>query len=352
MVVKLIDPSADERWDAFVEDHPQGCIFHHSAWKTVIDNSFPQVEPYYFILENTDGIQGGAPFFFVKSWITGKRLVSLPFTFYSDPLVGSNDFLSKLLKGIMLKQKELKATFIQFRTRYAEPSRWGLDLQEYPGFKNHTLYLEPDLDTLKRSFHRTCVRQRINRAENSNILVVEASSETDMKTFYRLHCLTRKKYGISPQPYSFFKNMWDILYPKGMLYLFIAEYDGQPVSSLLCLKYKKTVHAEYMGTDSRFNRYSGNIYLFWHAIQKAKAEGYQSFEFGSSPTSETELIDFKRRWGTVEEDISYYYLPKVEGFSAGFGSSKRYSLLSAINRRLPDPCFEWMGKMMYRHLGG
>ena len=352
MEFKLIDPDADPRWDLFVKNHPQGTFYHHSAWKKVIHQTFPHVHPIYAVIEHDGRIFGLAPFFFIKSLLTGKRLIALPFTIYADPLVQSDEWVHLLIEHLHEIQKDRKASFIQVRTRSASELFRKKGFEVFSGFKNHILNLENDLETIWKSFDRTCVRQRIHRAEKSGVLVSEASNEADVKTFYQLHSLTRKGFGIPPQPYAFFRNMWEILHPEGMFDLFIARVGDQPVSSLLCFKYKTTVHAEYMGTDHRFNEYSGNILLFWHAIQKAKADGYRTFEFGASPNSETGLIRFKERWGTQEEELQYCYFPKVVGFSSGFANSRGYRFLSWICKRLPAPLFELAGKFLYRHLGG
>ena len=86
--LKFIDPEADPRWDDFVQQHPEGSIYHHSAWKKVLEETYG-FDPFYVALENkTEGtFEGIVPFMLVNSWLTGKRLVSLPFTSYCNPIV-------------------------------------------------------------------------------------------------------------------------------------------------------------------------------------------------------------------------------------------------------------------------
>lgn len=353
MRINVINPSQDSRWDEFVENHALGCVFHHSRWKEVIEETFPQTKPCYLIAEGANGaVRGCIPIFLVKSWITGSRLVSLPFSLHCDPLVDSQDVFESLAEAVLRKQRESGSSFTEVRTRFAGNLFGKTDFIRFQGYKNHTLSLEPEIEALRKSFHRTCVRQRINRAEQSNLTVKEACSEADMRTFYELHCMTRKKFGMPPQPYRFYQNMWKILHPQKMLGVLIAKYGSQPVSSLLMLKYKQRIHAEYMGTDDKFLQHSPNILLFWKAIQKSKAEGYQFFDFGGSHASNIALINFKRRWGTVEEDIPHYNFPDTKGFSAELENSTKYRLLTTIGRKMPDWLFRWAGNCLYRHLGG
>lgn len=353
MKVHIIDPSSDSRWNDFVEKHPLGCIFHHSVWKEVLEKTFPQLKSFYFIAEDSDAsIRGAIPFFWVNSWITGSRFVSLPFSLYCDPLVETQRIFNLLIKDIVEKQRQIDAGFIVIRTRFVSDLFTDTDFKQFIGYKNHTLILDSSLEAIKGSFHRSCVRQRINRAEQSHVTVTEACSESDVKCFYDLYYITRKKIGFPPQPYRFYRNMWDILYPRNMLGILIAKYQDQPVSSLLFLKYKQRVHAEYMGTDDNFLDHSPNILLFWKAIQLVKAEGYRFFDFGGSAINNLNLIAFKRRWGTVEEDISHYYFPNIKGLSSELEQSVKYKLLTKLSPKLPDRIFKWTGQLLYRHLGG
>ncbi len=352
MAVMQIDPVSDERWDPMVMDHPMGCVYHHSAWKEVLNRTFRHIQSVYFAREQDNKITGGVPFFLIKSPLTGKRLVSLPFSFYCDPLVDSELEFKELMDEVARKQKDLGASFIQMRTRFMRPMLQNTGFKEFPGFKNHVLSLDQDTESMMRSFHRTCVRQRIHRAEESGITVKEGTTADDVQTFYDLHCTTRKKHGVPPQPFRFFQNMWDILAPKRMMYLSTAFYKDVPVSSLLCLRFKDRVHGEYMGIDDRFKQFSGNILLFWNMIQKSKSDGYKFFEFGCSPSNDSHVIEFKRRWGTVEEDISYFYLPDIRGFSSGIGRSLPYRLLEGAGKSMPMALFKWSGEQIYNHIGG
>jgi hypothetical protein len=348
-----INPSADSRWDEFIENQPLACVFHHSAWKEVLENSFPQLRPCYLIAENENGeIKGAIPLFLVKSWITGTRLVSLPFSLYCDPLVDSDCVSEILIKWILYKKNEVKASYVEIRTRLIEKLFKESKFKRLCGFKNHTLCLEDDLGILKKNFDRTCVRQRINRAKKSNIIVAEASSEKEIRTFFELHCMTRKKYGIPVQPYDFFKNMWKILYPQKMIGVLIAKLKSQPISAILFLKYKQRVHAEYMGTNDSFLKYSPNILLFWESIKLAKNEGYKFFDFGGSSIKNKNLINFKKRWGTIEEDILHYYYPNISGISTQFENNIKIQKFTKFYGKMPDNIFNILSSYIYRHLGG
>src|SRR5919198_1346137 len=84
----------DHPWDECVLSHPKGSVYHHSAWIKVITSTY-HYEP--FLVASKDAKSGRtngiAPFLFIHSWLTGKRLVSLPFTSYCDWLIPESAFL-------------------------------------------------------------------------------------------------------------------------------------------------------------------------------------------------------------------------------------------------------------------
>ena len=105
--IRLLSTPADyHRWDAFVLDHPDGNFSHLSSWKEVLAKSFHHLEPLYLALENNQGmIEGGLPCFLVKSILSGKRIVSLPFTESCDPLVASTEDLTTIVKQLLILKK-------------------------------------------------------------------------------------------------------------------------------------------------------------------------------------------------------------------------------------------------------
>jgi CelD/BcsL family acetyltransferase involved in cellulose biosynthesis len=353
MNVRLMESADDAQWDAYAGKHPYGCVFHHSAWKEVLLQSFPQLKPLYLAAEDENGnIIGGLPLMRVKSVLTGSRLVSLPFSLYCDPLVDSPEIFSRLRESACSEYQSMKSGFVVFRIRF-NPAVFHTDhFHDFVGYKNHTLALDPDPEKLMPGFHRKSIRTNIRKAEKAGVRVTEAASEEDMRLFFDLNVETRRKFGTPPQPYSFFRNMWRILHPRGMLMVHIAWMGKDPAGALLCLKSNGRIHAEYIGVKARYQPCSPNLALFWTAIRQSCLQGYRFFEFGGTVASNEGLLQFKRRWGTVEEDIHHFYHPSVRGFSSGLSTSWKYGLLSGAMKPMPKWLFIQAGKLIYRHLGG
>ena len=82
-----INPLTDQRWQEFVADHPRASVFHSTPWLSALARTY-RYQPLAFTTSPPDNkLENGLVFCRVQSWITGDRLVSLPFSDHCAPLV-------------------------------------------------------------------------------------------------------------------------------------------------------------------------------------------------------------------------------------------------------------------------
>jgi hypothetical protein len=294
--VTLIDPVRDPRWDKFVEKHPFGWITHLSGWKEVLENSFPHMKGYYLaLLDNEkDDIKAALPLFEVKSWLTGNRLVSVPFATLCDPLISTHDDMEELLDAAINLSKELRTTYIEVRTFRSAPLIYNDRLANHNFYKHHYLSLEREPEELKKSFHRSCIRSKITRALNSNLNLKVGNNKSDLLCFYQLYVQTRKRLCLPPMPYRFFEQPWEIFYP------------GKQI---------------------------------------------KNFSFGRTSSFNKTLMDFKNRWGTTVVDLPQFYYPReknkrLESREESLG----YRIIQKICKKVPHSTLRFIGDFCYRHL--
>ncbi len=101
------------------------------------------------------------------------------------------------------------------------------------------------------------------------------TSERLLSSFYGLLRLTRRRHGLPPQPLAWFRNLVACLGDK--LAIHVASKDGLPIASILTLSFKKTMVYKYGGSDAAHHRLGGMPFLFWQAIQRAKARGSRNW---------------------------------------------------------------------------
>lgn len=352
--VQIIDPSKDPRWDKFVENHPFGWVVHLSGWKKVLEKCFKHMKGYYLVLCDTTNtnILAGLPLFEIRSWLTGNRLVSIPFATLCDPLISSDEQMDILFDSALKLSQDLGIPRIELRTFMSSPRIGNNRVARDDYYKHHFIPLEKEPEELKKSFHRTNVRQRIRRAQNVGLDHRVADSESDMIAFYELHTKTRKKVGLPPQPYTFFKELWETFSPSKQMVLHLAERNNITLAGLILFKFRDRVSAEFLASDEQYLNVSPNHLLFWEAIKLAYAEGYKVFDFGrTSPNNET-LMTFKNRWGTQLVDLPQYFYPE-NAFKPGEAqeSSMSYKLINKICQSSSESVCKLLGRICYKHLG-
>lgn len=351
--VKICDPSVDEHWDHFVANHPFGWICQMRVWKEILEDSFKHLKPSYLCLREkaTGRIRAALPLFHVNSWITGNRLVSLPFATLCDPLVISKEEFTQLSDAAMTLKEKTGCKYLEIRIFQAGKFVSDCHMCIQGGYKHHYIALNKSTHELMNSFHRTTVRQRIRKAEKVGLEVYEAKGEADVEEFYRLHVNSRRRLLLPPHPYTFIRNIWQKLQPLGMISLLLAKKDGRNVAAVMCFKFKGRVSCEYSVVDDRFMHLKPNHLLFWIAIKNAKQEGYSIFDFGRTPTQHQGLIDFKRRWGTREIDLAQLFFPESMTCRLSDYGGFRRKVVMGLCRRIPGRAFCNLGNFCYRHLG-
>src|SRR5215831_18105595 len=81
-----LDPTKDVRWANFVERHPRASVFHSVGWIESLRKTYGY-EPVVFTTSPPDQeLENGVLFCRVRSLLTGRRLVSLPFSDHCEPL--------------------------------------------------------------------------------------------------------------------------------------------------------------------------------------------------------------------------------------------------------------------------
>jgi serine/alanine adding enzyme len=350
---EIINPVVDHRWGGFIEGHPAGAIFQHPLYLGVLQRTYKHISPVCFIrTDASNEITAGMPFFMIRSKLTGNRLVSLPFASYSDPLVQSSPEFDSLLGDALsffdknaLDYIEMKPIDGSCYLDSAEP------LTPQRDQKTHILDLRPGREALYKNFDRTNIRQKISRAEKEGITVRPATSDRELHGFYSYLLRARKRLGLPPQYFGFFRKLWEALTPAGMMKMLRADLGGTPIGYLLYFKFKKKIYAEYIATDDSKFPLGVNQILFWSAIKEGIDEGFESFDFGKSYIDNSGLRAFKSRWGAAEIEAPTYFYPASRASASGKNNRRSYRILSSLYKKMPAPLALLSGRFLYRHMG-
>ncbi len=345
MTVYTIDPIRDARWTEFISHHDSSSIFHTRPWLEAIQQTYGYKPVVYTTSPPSSSLSNGVVLCEIKSWLTGRRMVSVPFADHCEPLFDSTRNASAIAEELKKTVDAGKWKYIELRPTSELP---GLDgVVRAPACFLHMLDLRPAADELLRRTHKTSIQQRVKRAEREGIEFESGNSERLLNAFYHLLVQTRKRHQVPPQPIQWFRNLVACVGDRQRIR--VAFRQGEPIASILTLEHKDVIVYKYGCSDKRFSSLGATPHLIWRAIVEAKANGMKCMDFGRSDADNPGLIAFKDCWGTTSSQLTYLRWSRNQLQDAARGYSS--GIMKRVFAMMPDSILEATGRILYRHVG-
>jgi lipid II:glycine glycyltransferase (peptidoglycan interpeptide bridge formation enzyme) len=345
------EPLNDPRWRVFLQNHPRASVFHSTEWLEALRRTYG----YETIAMTTSppdvALQNAVVFCRVESWLTGRRLVSLPFSDHCDVLTDSEEDLATMTANLEKEVCQQKLRYAELRTT-RKLNTALLGSHSVHACYLHYIDLRPDLNTLLKNCHGDSTRRKIRRAEREGLIYEEGRSADLLDSFYRLLLLTRRRHLLPPQPKKWFQTLIDSF--GAALKIRVAFKDNLPISAILTLRYKNTLVYKYGCSDAKFHPLGGMHLLLWKSIEDAKQDGLDTFDLGRSECEHSGLVTFKDHWSASRMPITYIRLlssaQSKGAFKAGVSGWKVRAAKSTL-RYLPDCILSSAGDLAYKHMG-
>jgi len=346
MTVHTFNPLQDSRWAEFVRSHPAASVFHTPDWIEALRRTYGYEPVVYTTSPPAAKLTNGILLCRITSWLTGRRMVSLPFADHCEPLVMCPSDRKELLTGLQSAAELENWKYIELRPRTSDV--WGdATLEKSGSFHCHVLDLRPTLEELIQGAHKSAIQRKIRRAERESLRYERGSSEALLKKFYDLLLPTRRRHGLAPQPIQWFRSL--IVCLGDRLTIRVASKDDRPIASILTLRHRDTLVYKYGCSDARFHKHGAMPFLLWKTIQEAKAVGVQQLDLGRSDSNQAGLITFKERLGAASSMLTYVrYSP---GHHSSTTAGYRRRVAKEVLTRMPDRLLVAAGRLLYPHIG-
>lgn len=339
-----IDPIHDARWEQLVERHPKASVFHTVGWLEALQRTYGY-RPVVFTTSSLNGdLKNGIVFCHVRSRLTGRRMISLPFSDHCEPLFDSGPDLHGIMDYLRASLQHRDWKYIEVRPvdgAFCQGKEIGF--QPTQQFYLHRIDLRPTLDQLFRSLHKDSAQRRIRRAERARVVQECGRSAKLLRDFYDLLVLTRARHRLPPQPYLWFRNLIDCM--NDALEIRLAYADEVPIAGILTLRFRNTVYYKYGCSDAKFNHLGGMPFLLWKAIEESKGAGAQEFDLGRSETDNKSLIAFKDHWAQGSTKLVYWRSPAPHA-----GEDWKLNVAKRIFACIPGRLLATAGRLIYRHI--
>jgi hypothetical protein len=339
-----LNPLEDSDWDARLYGIPGATCFHSAAWMRVLHETYGY-SPCCFASFDSEGFVGLLPMMEVSSILTGRRGVSLPFTDFCQAIGVSGFDFQPLVKHALQYAGERSWGHAEFRGNAGIPTSAPIAGRHLA----HRLDLGKGADALW-SATNSAARRSIRKARDSGVVISSGHDEAAMRMFFRLHCLTRKRHGVPPQPYTFFSNIRRYLLEQGLANILLAsDKDGKTVAAAVFLHFGKHAIYKFGASDIASQDLRANHLLMWEAIRRHASEGMRELHMGRTETAHAGLRRYKLAWGSREQELVYYrYAPAKSGFVAGTGPNSQWT--RKIFSRTPVLVSRLIGALAYRHM--
>ncbi len=341
--VQRINPLQDPRWARFIQRHPRASAFHSLPWLEALYKTYLYEPVVYTTSAEGKELENGLLFCKVQSWLTGRRLVSLPFSDHCEPLVKDRQELQQLLAR---SQWDLNQDGWQYLEMRPLTNSYVDDLEGQ--YVLHLLDLRPSLDELYKKLQVSSVRRKIQRGEREGLSVESGSAEYLLNQFYHLHVMTRKRQSIPPHPRMWFRQLLENFQGKAIIR--VAKTKETPVAAVMTVESNQSIIYKYGCSDARFHNLGGVPFVFWNMIRDAKERGFVQLDLGRSELRHTGLIAFKDRWGAAKQKLIYSRYPTPKN-NVSTPQATTLRMAKAIFRRSPEWVLTMTAKLLYPHIG-
>ncbi len=340
-------------------------VFHHSGWLSALQHENRQ-PPVRLACEEPDGtLSGILPLMATRGLPvaggigTHRRLSSLPRTPVAGPIGTSDAVLQALVGSAMARARRCG---LRLQLKQAARNLDGV-LPGLSGTPWRLSYVKPlpgDPDRLRfgNSRNHARVLWAVRKARREGLRVRDASSESDVRDWYRLYLEVSRWRGLPARSYRLFQSAWEGLRPGGFARLLLVhrEQSGKDVllAGSMVLMLGDTAFYAFNGRRKDVLHLRPNDLLQWHAMRDATAAGYRWYDFGEVAEGDEGLARFKAKWETEVRPLIRYHAPPLASRDSGYraldSKGRLHSMAVGAWRRVPLPVTAFAGERLYRFL--
>ena len=304
MTVAIVNSLNEQVWREFVDQHPQGNIFHTpemfhvfertrgcqpKLWAAVGDSG--QVLALLLPVQITL-VEGLLRHLTTRSIAYGSVLYSL------DP--DGEEALTVLMRTY-LREARHKALFTELRhLSDSRPIQTVLNQCGfiYEDYQDYLIDVDRSIEDIWQSITKGC-RKSIRKFRNKEVVISEIHDRSDLPIFYNLLQQTYKRAGVPLADISLFEAVFDILVPKGMAKMLVARVKNDHVAASLEAPYKDMIYSWYSGFDRDSRAVNPNDGLVWYILEWGAKNGYRCYDFGGAGVAGEayRVRDFKAKYG-------------------------------------------------------
>jgi len=340
MIVRAYKPEDKSAWDGYVQNHPDSTIFHLTAWKEVIEESFGH-KSFYLVAEDGGSVTGLLPLFEIKSFLFGHYLVSNPFAELGGVIADTLEIQDALIKKAIKIAEEQNCQYLELRNRI-----------QYPGLVTKSLYFN--------------FRRKISSDHGENLKAIPRKSRAMVRKGIKTGLLSEMGDHLFPEFYDVLalnfhrlgtpifsrQYMVNLLAKKELktLLLIVRTSEGKTCAGVMSFFFKDQVVPYYAGSDFTLRSLGINDFMYWELMKYGAEKGYRVFDYGRSK-QDTGSFSFKKNWGFKPELLAYqYHLVKTDDLPNLSPANPKYRKKIELWQKMPHGLTKLLGPFISRNL--
>lgn len=345
MQIQILHPQELSYLDEKILANQIYSIFYTSYWANVLSESY-RYKPLFFTITESNTLLAFIPCMEVKSLFTGKRGISLPFTDFCEPIITETKYFNIIIDYILSYGKNAQWKYFEIRGG----NEHKVERDASATYYLHDIDLNGDESKIFSNL-KSNIKRNIRKALREGVKVEIHHSLDAIKQFYRLNCITRKKHGIPPQPYNFFRNVFKYIISENKGFVVLATYNEIIIAGAIYFFLEKKAIYKYGASDDKYQHLRANNLVMWSAIKWFIENGYQSLSLGRTAPTNVGLIRFKEGWGTTKRELKYYTYNIKINHQRQAVPRKINNMISICLKKMPIFILKIIGRIVYRHIG-
>jgi FemAB-related protein (PEP-CTERM system-associated) len=337
-VRELAEPDFS-RWDAFVENAPDGTFYHLAGWKRLIESELRH-DAHYIYCEHAGEIVAVLPLVRVRSWLFGDSLVSVPFLVYGGPIALSSDALDAVVSAARELAEELGVDYLELRNRAPLEGEWSTSDANVTFRKGIAADPDENLMAVPRK-QRAMIRKGIKAGLTSEL-------DDSVERLYAALLPCKRNLGT-----PFFGRNWlqAIKDEFGKsAEITIVLHQEKVVCGVMSFRFRNEILPYYGGGGDIARDLKGNDYMYWAVMERACQDGVEVFDYGRSKVG-SGAYRFKKHWGFEPEPLHYqYHLVNARSVPDLSPTNPKFEFLVACWKRLPLPVAGAVGPPLAKRL--
>ncbi len=273
-------------WQRFVEDHPNGNIFHTPEMFQV----FTRAEKHYptiWAAVNSDGFPVALFLPVNITTISGLPRFSTRAVIYGGVLSERSERGHAALSALLQAFKQDRSTPLLFTEirNITDATYWQPILDNnrflYQDHLNYIVDLDRPAELIWKQFDSQA-RTKIRKAEKSEIAVEEVKSLEQVQEGYKILDAVYRRIQVPLAPKSLFTAAMEVLGTDGKLRFLLAKKNGIYIGVSVNLLYKDRIFGWYAGALDEYSTFGVNELLNWTIIEWGASQGYKIFDFGGA----------------------------------------------------------------------